>query len=191
MLAIEQIQQLLPNLEQCSQRLKLRLFGPQDEAFEVKQQQDPQVMKYIRPPLTLEQAQAFFEKVLTPWSAQEGEWLGLAVERISDGVTIGGVSFRFESIDFEIAEIGYRFDASYQGQGYGTEAVKLLVDWLFTQVKVHKIVAKCDPDNNASYRIMEKLNMQKEALLREHYKMGDIYTDELICGLLAREYQAD
>ena len=189
MLEIEQIKEKVANFGLSTERLNIRLFNQGDEANEFKQQQDPEVMKYIREPQTDEQVREYMKKLLSPFTGEDGVWNGFCVERKSDGQSLGGISFRYESFDFAIVEIGYRFDKDFYGHGYATEAVDALLGWLFNDIGIHKAVAKCDPENIASYKIMEKLGMQKEALLRQHYKMGDVYTDELIYGLLSDEYQ--
>lgn len=189
MLAIEQVKEKVANFGLSTERLKIRLFNQSDEANEFKQQQDPEVMKYIREPQTDEQVREYMKKLLSPFTGEEGVWNGFCVERKSDGQSLGGISFRYENFDSAIVEIGYRFDKDFYGQGYATEAVDALLGWLFNDIGIHKAVAKCDPENIASYRIMEKLGMQKEALLRKHYKMDDVYTDELIYGILSDEYK--
>lgn len=189
MLDIEQITQKIAHFTLTTERLKLRLFNQDDEANEIRLQQDPEVMKYIRPPQTEEQVKEYMVKLLSPYQGEEGVWQGFCVDRIDDNQSIGAVSFRFESIDFAIVELGYRFDTKFHGKGYATEAVDALLGWLFQEINIHKAVAKCDPDNIGSFKVMEKLNMQKEALLRQHYKLGEHYTDELIYGILSDEYE--
>lgn len=187
MLAKEQIESAVASVDLNSTRLHIRRYNQSDEQVEVAQQQNAEVMRYIRPAVSEQQAKEIFIKMLEPWQAEDGNWVAISVERLSDGAIIGALSFRFESFDFEIVEIGYRFVPEYQGQGYAVEAVSLMVDWLIKDIGVHKIVAKCDPENVASVRVMEKLGMQLEAKLREHYKLAGRYTDEYVYGLLARE----
>jgi len=171
-----------------TERLILRRFIDSDQENEVKQQKVPEVVQFIRDPLNQEEAVEFFKKFLKPWSGNENEWLGICVEHKSEKVNIGAISFRFQSIESAVVEIGYRLHTEFQGNGFAIEAVAALVNFIFTRLQVHKIIALCDPDNQSSYKLMEKLGMQREGLLRQHFKIGDHWTDELVYGLLADEW---
>lgn len=184
-----QLCKIVQDLTLTSERLSIRRFVADDSALEIAAQQDREVVKYIREPLTDEQARAFFEKVIAPYEGNEGEWAGFCVERSEDNQAVGAISFRIESSASEVAEIGYRFNPDFQGKGYAFEAVRCLVDFLFAQVKVHKVVAYCDPENLPSYKLMEKLAMQREGRLRQHYRLGEQFRDVYIYGLLASEHK--
>lgn len=191
MIAIEKLVELAENLTLQSERLSMRRFQSSDMEHELNAQQDPQVVRYIREPMAREQAEAHFAKCIAVYKAEEAEWLGLCVERSEDNQVVGAISFRLESIDSEVAEIGYRLNPKFHGQGFAVEAIRTLVTFLFETVKVHKVVAYCDPDNSPSYRLMEKLHMQREGLFREHFKMGEQRRDLCMYGVLAHEFSVD
>jgi ribosomal-protein-alanine N-acetyltransferase len=188
MLPIEDIITLSKSLTLTTERLTLRLFQATDLQSELKQQQDPEIMRYIRAPQTDEQVIETFEGMLKPWQGNDREWLGLCVTRTADQQALGTTSFRFEVLDFAITEIGYRLHREFQGQGYAFEAVSALVEFLFGTLKVHKIMAICDPRNISSFKLMQKLGMEKEGLQRKHYKIGEQYTDALLAGLLQEDW---
>jgi len=75
------------------------------------------------------------------------------------------------------------------GQGYATRAMKLLISYLRENYYVHKFVAHCHVDNLASERVMQKLGMVKEAELRENFKIGDTWVDEVAYGVLVSELE--
>jgi RimJ/RimL family protein N-acetyltransferase len=56
----------------------------------------------------------------------------------------------------------------YWGKGYMTEAAHLIVDWALNQDDVFRVSAFCDLENRASARVLEKIGMQKEGVLRRH-----------------------
>ncbi len=190
MLDKEQLKQLGRNFGLTTARLNLRLFRPQDQADEVRQQQDPQVVRFIREPLTDEQAEAFFEQFTKPYEAKVDEWLGICVERLEQPCNIGAISFKIHCDKSAVFEIGYRFNPEFQGQGYAFEAVSNMVQWLFDVAKAHKVMALCDPENHPSYKLMEKLNMQREGCLRQHFKLGQQWRDVYVYGLLQNEFNA-
>jgi RimJ/RimL family protein N-acetyltransferase len=54
-------------------------------------------------------------------------------------------------------EIGYGLAAPYRGKGYGTEAVRVLADWVAAQPGVTAVTADVEVGNNASRRLLERL----------------------------------
>ena len=63
-------------------------------------------------------------------------------------------------------EIGYILNRRYWNQGYMTEAARKVVSFGFEQLGLHRIIATCDPANIGSYRVMEKIGMQREGLFK-------------------------
>jgi RimJ/RimL family protein N-acetyltransferase len=97
--------------------------------------------------------------------------------------------------DFNEYSLGYIFHPDVQGQGYCTEGAKALMDYAFHELGAHRVQARCNPENVASYRVMEKVGFKKEGLLRKRCafkkdaKGNPIYTDELVYGLLKEDLQ--
>lgn len=101
---------------------------------------------------------------------------------------VGEIVFKVEDWQNQRAEIGYRLSESIAGKGVCTEAATLLIDFLFTEIVFFKLVAKCDPRNIASYKVMEKLGFKKEAFFKDHYLMGNEWTNQYDYGLLATNW---
>ena len=59
-------------------------------------------------------------------------------------------------------EVGWVFNRAFQHHGYATEAAHAAMDWAFRQQSAHRIIAKCDPRNPASWKLMERLGMRRE-----------------------------
>ena len=88
-------------------------------------------------------------------------------------------------------EIGWVVSPGRQGRGYATEAARALVDFAFGALGCHRVVATCQPENPASWRVMEKLGMRREAHFRRalHKENGE-WWDEYFYAQLADEYFA-
>jgi RimJ/RimL family protein N-acetyltransferase len=65
-------------------------------------------------------------------------------------------------------EIGYIFNKKYQGKGYATEAVQKFIEHHFSGPKIHKIIAHCNPKNEKSWKLLERLNFKREGELRKN-----------------------
>lgn len=88
-----------------------------------------------------------------PWFTY---WLVVVKE---DNKGVGFVGFKGQPDAAGSVEIGYGIDASYQGQGLMSEAVRLLVDWAFEQAECQCVTAT-RVTNPASRRLLEKLGAQ-------------------------------
>jgi RimJ/RimL family protein N-acetyltransferase len=87
------------------------------------------------------------------------------------------------------AELGWCFDPEFQGRGYATECVAELIRISFTELGLHRVIANCFADNVASWRIMEKVGMRREAHNLQdslHRELG--WCDGFVYALLADEY---
>jgi RimJ/RimL family protein N-acetyltransferase len=65
-------------------------------------------------------------------------------------------------------ELGYIFNPAYHNQGYASESALALIQYGFTQWDVHRVVAYCSPQNIPSWRVMEKIGMRREGILRQN-----------------------
>ena len=80
---------------------------------------------------------------------------------------IGNIYFnQIEPKDFMTWELGYVFNPKYQRKGYATEACQKILDYGFKTLGVHRITAKCNPDNIPSWKLLERLSMRREG----HFK---------------------
>lgn len=69
--------------------------------------------------------------------------------------------------DFGTWELGYVFHDGFWGCGYATEAASALIRWAFEN-GAHRIIAMCNPENEASWRLLERLGMRREGCLRQN-----------------------
>jgi ribosomal-protein-alanine N-acetyltransferase len=76
----------------------------------------------------------------------------------------------------------------YWGQIIGTEAAGALIRFGFQKLGLHRIIAKCDPMNMASWRIMEKNGMRREGRLGEDVKIRGEWRDSLLYSILEHEH---
>jgi [ribosomal protein S5]-alanine N-acetyltransferase len=75
--------------------------------------------------------------------------------------------------------LGYYLNHSYNGHGYTTEAVRLVVDHAFEVLKLHRIEAGVMPHNIGSIRVLEKAGFHKEGLSKKNVKINGRWEDHL------------
>jgi len=90
-----------------------------------------------------------------------------------------------------IYEIGWVFNPRYHGQGYATEAATAVLAYGFETLRLHRIIATCQPENIGSWRVMEKLGMQREAHFRKVFAVDETtWLDEYLYAILEEEWFA-
>ena len=115
-------------------------------------------------------------------------WFQLAVCLREKGVLVGDIGVHFLEDDAQ-TEIGYTISPDYQGQGYGTEAVSAVVNYLFTDLGKHRIIASIDPRNTRSVKLLERLGMRKEAHFVKSVMIDGKWCDDCIYAILSEEWE--
>ena len=148
-------------------RVLVRRFRPEDAAEFAAYRSDAQVARYQSwdTPYPPEQGERFVASMMTAHPDTPGEWFQFAVVLRATGQLIGDCAALPRADDPRQCEIGFTIAARYQGRGYATEAVRLLVGYLFARGK-HRITACCDARNAASVAVLERLAMRREGHLR-------------------------
>ncbi len=80
--------------------------------------------------------------------------------------------------------LGYRIDEDYQGKGYTTQAAKLVLDYAFNTLKLHRIEAGVLLDNFGSQRVLEKNGFIQEGINRKNVQINGVWRDHYIYGCL-------
>ncbi|EIM75358.1 acetyltransferase [Nitratireductor aquibiodomus RA22] len=113
----------------------------------------------------------------------------LAVIRREDSALLGEVLLKMASKDALQAEIGYIFSPDFSGEGYATEAVRMMLDIGFSEYGFHRIFARLDPLNKGSVGVVERLRFRREAHLLQNDRFNGVWGDEFIYALLKSEWE--
>jgi len=81
---------------------------------------------------------------------------------------IGLVLIKDIDTNARTAEIGYMIDKEHEGKGIIRESCKLMIDFLFNELKMNKIVLCCDEENEKSIGLAKRFGFSLEGLLREN-----------------------
>lgn len=108
---------------------------------------------------------------------------------VHEGTVSGGVDLRVDDAR-NIAELGYSLAPWLWGRGLTVEGAGAAIDWAFPEFGLAKIAAFADARNRQSWRVMEKLGMQREGVLRSaRIHRGERF-DEAWYGLLRAEWES-
>ena len=109
-----------------------------------------------------------------------------------DGTKVGFI-FHFHVLHMGTGtkqlEVGYTLVPNERGKGYGTEALAIIVDYLFLSKDTMRIQAQTDQRNVASHKVLEKAGFKKEGTLRNNFFMRGEWTDDYIYSIIREEWK--
>jgi [ribosomal protein S5]-alanine N-acetyltransferase len=95
---------------------------------------------------------------------------------------------------FRTWELGYIFHPDHHRRGYATEACRAVLEHAFQRLGAHRVIAGCCPQNLASWRLMERLGMRREAFSPKAVTLTaaadgtPIWWDQYLYAVLAEEW---
>jgi len=172
-------------------RLHLRPFEPGDLDDFYAYRSRPEVFRYLyEEPVSREECAELLAKLVSDDElTEEGQRLALAVHLPEADRVIGGAVLKWRSEKDRQGEIGYSLNPDFQGHGYASEAAGTMLELGFKHLGLHRIVAECDPRNEPSWRLMERLGMRREAHFRQNEIFKGEWGDLFVYALLEEEYE--
>ena len=127
------------------------------------------------------------DKIVSQYGSKEFCYWGIELK--AKGELIGEIDL----YDFDNAtgncEVSYSLGYQWWNHGYGTEALRAVVEFSFRRMNVHKIAAVHNVDNPASGKIMRKVGMLQEGVIRHMIRNAkNQYKDCTVCGILQEDY---
>jgi diamine N-acetyltransferase len=151
---------------------------------------DPDVRRHLTVylPFSLAQEERWFESLLGRLERQED--VLLAIET-ADGTHIGSLGLHAINWKDRSAELGIVIgDKAYWGQGYGTDAIRVLLGLAFGEMNLHRVFLRVDADNARGIRCYEKSGFQREGVSRHAVFREGAYHDQVVMSILESEFEA-
>ena len=182
-----QINDLVPfmdvNLQ--TERLVLRALRP-DDAPTIAQlaghREIADTTLSIPHPYSVEKAQEWIATHAGPQNTTKQLVFGITTR--ADGQLIGTVGLREIDIEHCHAEMGFWIGVGCWGNGYATEAAKAVIRYGFAELKLNRIYAHHMVRNPASGRVLEKIGMKREGLLRQRVRKWGVFEDVVLMAIL-------
>lgn len=175
-----------PNLE--TERLVLNEQTEDDinEIFRLRS--DPKVMRYIDriPATNLEEAQKFLSVIQE--SQMNGLGLCWGIRLKESAKLIGNIGYWRMLPEHFRGEIGYALLPEYHQQGIMHEALHEVLNYGFTQMNLHTVMADINPENNASRALLLKTGFKREAYFKENFFFNGKFLDSEIFGIVKTDY---
>lgn len=105
---------------------------------------------------------------------------------IGENILVGHIVFH-KYFGEHTYEIGWVFNPKYFNKGYASEAAQATLKYGFKEMKLHRIIATCQPENTPSYRVMEKIGMRREGYFKKCIPHGNEWWDEYYYAILEEE----
>lgn len=174
------------NLE--SDRLLLRQLNSNDidDVFAIRS--NPNLMKYIPRPLLQTKNEALDLINLMNQKIIDNQAINWAIIEKNSQKFVGFLGhYRIQWENYR-SEIGYMVLEEFKGNGYTTEAVKLICEYGFKHMQMHSLEGVIDPENIASARVLEKNGFVKEGHYLENEYFDGKFWDSTVYSLLKRNF---
>jgi ribosomal-protein-alanine N-acetyltransferase len=168
----------VPFLE--TERLSLRKISIEDAEDVFLLRTNEQIVKYIhRPkPGSVDDAKELIKTMNEPERIQWG------ITAKGDDKLIGTIGYHRIKKEHYRAEIGYLLHPEYWNKGLMSEAINKVIDYGFSEMKLHSIEAIIDPDNTVSRQTLKKFNFIKEAYFKESFFFDGRFWDFEVYSLI-------
>ncbi len=174
-----------------TERLILREFRAGDEPDIHEYAGDPEVVRFMEwGPNSRDTTRLVLRNWLREQEVGIEHSVTLGIELKSEQRLIGAIRVTVKDERNRTADFGYSLNRRYWGRGYATEAAHAMLDTGFRRLGIHRIFAMCDTRNIASFRVMEKLGMRREATFEKDVIQKGEWRDSYLYAILADEWIA-
>lgn len=172
-----------------AERIRLREFREEDYLFFCNLERDEHTIQYeADSPPSQERLYESYSRMMEGYKQPERIRYVFLVERKADDVPVGKVIIWQIDKAIDEWELGWAIHRDNIGKGYASEAARALIRFGFSKLGANRICANCNADNLASERVMQKIGMTKEGVLRETRILRGGRYDSCIYSVLLREY---
>ena len=103
-----------------------------------------------------------------------------------EGTKVGFISFFLSAGE---TEIGYNTVPNERNKGYATEAIEIIVDYLFLSKSIMRIQAKVNPENTRSWKALERIGFRREGVLRRTCFSHGKWEDDYMYSIIREEWK--
>lgn len=173
------------------QTVRLRPYGTRDNIQEILDLiNDPDTLHFMRPTAPFPFSVKDEEQFLSQISFTNLNY-NFAIETLEDNTYVGGCGVNAMDLVNGVATVGIWVAKPYWNKGYGTDAMKTLVRYLFDSVPVRKIKLNVFSFNPRAIRSYEKCGFTVEAVLKEEIFRGGTYHDDIVMSLYRRDVEQE
>jgi RimJ/RimL family protein N-acetyltransferase len=168
-------------------RVTLRELRRGDAASLVAMLTTPEVARFISPPPTTVEG---FERFID-WTHRQraaGAYVCYAV--VPDGMDTAIGIFQVRQLDpsFSTAEWGFAIGSPFWGTGVFVDAAKLVIDFAFRTLDVHRLEARSAAKNGRGNGALQKIGAVAEGVLRKSFLRNGEYLDQILWSVVREDW---
>jgi len=139
-------------------------------------------------PESADEADDLAEKQAELEPGKPGTWFQFIICRTEDDLMVGDCGTTFPTAEHDSPELGIALHPDHRRRGYATVATQLMLEFLFGELGVHRVIANTDPRNLSAIAVLQRLGLRQEAHHRgSHWQRGE-WVDALIFAMLKEEW---
>jgi RimJ/RimL family protein N-acetyltransferase len=180
-------------LELHTERLRLRLINRADLLAIQNLHSLPETDRFntLGIPKNIEETQNILEDWISQHQHEEKQRYVLAVEIRPDLQFVGLAGFNVGQPKYQRAELWYKIDPAFWGQGIATETLCMLLDFGFNHLRLHRIEAGCAVENVASIKVLEKGGLKREGRRRKILPLKTGWSDNFEYAILDTDHRVE
>jgi RimJ/RimL family protein N-acetyltransferase len=170
------------------QNVRLRAYSREDIPIRLSYINDDEIANFLTDvipyPILLHEEEKWFESI----SSQSDQYK-FAIETIEGNQFIGGCSINGVDWKNSVATVGiFIGNKDYWGNGYGNDAMNVLISFIFSQMNINKIKLITYSFNKRAIKSFEKCGFVIEGILRREVFKDGCYYDKINMGMLREEF---
>ena len=85
---------------------------------------------------------------------------------------------------FQACHLGFSICQKYQGLGLMYEGLRCAIDFVFSELALHRVMANYRPENERSHRLLQRLGFEQEGLARSYLNIDSAWRDHVLTSLI-------
>lgn len=135
---------------------------------------------------TIDESRAYLEKLIQRSSTPNAQYWFICLSE--SGKVVGSIGLHSLDARRATVEVGYGVSPDYWGRGIFTAACTVLIDHVFQELGLHRIVARTSTANTASIKGLKKLRFHREGVMRDYYRsLNGRWFDALLLARLSTD----
>ena len=170
----------------CGERITLRPVRPDDiDAYlALVQDEEGRRLTGTHASFTREQTEGWIKII----GEREGR-VDLAIVPLGADELVGEVVLNQIDPDNRAANLRIGLRSSATDRGYGSEAIRLMLDYAFGPLGLHRVSLDVFGFNQRAIHVYEKLGFRREGVLRDALLLDGVFHDAIVMGILEDEYR--
>lgn len=136
-------------------------------------------------PYSIEDEEAWYEN-----QRKNDTIINFAIRTLAENTLIGSCGLLAINHAASNAELGIGIgDPDFQGKGYGTDAIQVLLKYAFLEMNLHRVALRVFSSNQRAINSYLKAGFTQEGVMREALRRDGKYDDIVIMGILRQEWE--